>query len=284
MKILLTDTTSPLGQALLYTLEREPYALLCPKDEVDWFDLESVCAYLEQHKPALIINSLGWSEWADAECQQLLIASARHLAKACAKVGGIPLQLSSYRIFGGEKKSCYEVDDRPSPLGVVGRAFWDAERFYGAALDKWLVLRLGWVFGVQPNNRLSNTLTQLRDGQSVAAGSDYIGAPTTVLDAARVTVAIARQVLCGADNWGTFQYVSGDVCSELEFAQLLASVLESEGELKGAVVEPAEQEALQGSAVLSSQRVLEDFGIKPRVWRQGLTETVEQWLEMNAVV
>lgn len=281
MKILLTDSRSPLGQALLHELERQPYALLCPQDALDWGDFESVLSYLQQHQPDLVVNSLGWSEWADASNQQLLINSARNLARGCAEVGSIPLQLSSYRVFGGEQKQCYEIDDRPSPLGVVGRAFWDAERFFETGLDKWLVLRLGWVFGVQPDNRLSNTLQALRAGESVEAGSDYLGAPTTVLDAARVAVAMIRQVLCGADNWGTFQYVSGDVCSELEFAQELALILDGEGELRGGVVEPAAQEALQGSAVLSSQRMLDNFGIKPRTWRQGLADTVRLWLELN---
>lgn len=283
MKILLTDIDSPLGQALLHEFEREPYALICPGDEVNWLSFESVLEYMEWQKPDLIINALGWSEWADVERQQLLISSAKNLAKACAQVGGVPLQLSSYRVFGGEKKECYQINDRPSPLGVVGRAFWDAEGFYDSQLDHWLVLRLGWVFGVQPNNRLSNTLKALRVGESVEAGNDYLGAPTTVLDAARVIVALARQVLCGADNWGVYQYVSGDVCSELEFAQEVATILGAEGELKGSVIEPAGQEALQGSAVLCNQRVLDDFGVRPRTWRQGLPETIRQWLEMTAV-
>lgn len=281
MKILLTDVNSPLGQALLHEFEREPYSLICPGDEVDWLNFESVLEYMEWQKPDLIINALGWSEWADVEQQQLLIASARNLAKACAQTSGVPLQLSSYRVFGGEKKECYQIDDRPSPLGVVGRAFWDAEGFYTPQLEKWLVLRLGWVFGVQANNRLSNTLKALRIGESVEAGNDYVGAPTTVLDAARVIVAMARQVLCGADNWGVYQYVSGDVCSELEFAQEVAAILDGEGELRGGVVEPAGQEALQGSAVLCSQRVLDDFGVRPRTWRQGLPDTIRQWLGMN---
>jgi|TARA_B110000116_G_scaffold212006_1_gene187934 dTDP-4-dehydrorhamnose reductase len=283
VKILLTDTQSPLGQALLHELEREPYALLCPSNEVDWLDFESVSAYLQRHQPDLIINALGWSEWADVEWQQLLIGSARNLAKACAQQGGIPLQLSSYRVFGGEQKDCYEVGDRPSPLGVVGRAFWDAERLYDASLDKWLVLRLGWVFGVQENNRLSNTLQALRSGESVEAGGDYFGAPTTVLDVARVVVAMVRQVLCGADNWGLYQYVSSDICSELEFVQELAAILQETGDFRGAIVEPAEQDALQGSAVLGNQRLLDNFGVKPRTWRQGLGETVRLWLKRNPV-
>lgn len=284
MKILLTDTESPLGQALLHELQREPHALLTPAtDSVDWLSFDSVLAYFEQHQPTLVVNSLGWSEWADVERQKLLITSARNIAKACARVGGIPLQLSSYRVFGGEKKSCYAIKDRPSPLGVVGRAFWDAERFYEPLLEKWLVLRLGWVFGVQGENRLSNTLAALVSGRSVEAGNDYVGAPTTVLDAARVSVAIIRQVLCGANNWGVFQYVSGDICSELEFAQELAAILDGEGKLAGTVVESSNQDALQGSAVMSNQRILDNFGVKPRSWRQGLPDTVRHWLDVNPV-
>jgi dTDP-4-dehydrorhamnose reductase len=98
-----------------------------------------------------------------------------------------------------------------------------------------------------------------------------------------VVVAMVRQVLCGADNWGLYQYVSSDICSELEFVQELAAILQETGDFRGAIVEPAEQDALQGSAVLGNQRLLDNFGVKPRTWRQGLGETVRLWLKRNPV-
>ena len=281
MKLLITDAYSPLGAAISAEFETLNCTLIQPqRDEVDWCDKEAVLAYLQAQSPAMVINTLGWAEREGDDVLVAPVEAARNLALACKQANIVPLHLSSYSVFGGEQRSGYDERDERSPLSEEGEAFAAAEQHFQQMLNHWLCLRVSWLIGAEGDNLLTRLLAGLTAGERVPVCAEMRGAPTAVADVARVVVALVRQVMCGADNWGYFHYCSGDACSQADFAQQVAAILEQEKLLQGELVvaETLRPETEPASAVLNCRRCRDGFGVQLRSWRQGLHSSIKTWL------
>jgi len=290
-KLLLTDAYSSIGRTIWAAFEHTAFSLLTPKmDELNWEDPEQLAEYLERHNVVLVINTLGWSEAPDVAEQLRLVSAAKGLARACLKANVAPLHLSSYLVFGGENKSTYDERDNPSPLGPAGRAYLDAERSFEQHLDEYICLRLGWVLDTQDGSSFSRILSHLtRVGGSFETGHRRRGAPVSIEVVGNVVVAMVKQILCGAENWGVFHCASSDPCTVAEFTDAVAAILEQEGSLKGewSIIEPRDEAALQAkglrpepdSSVLTVRRSRDNFGVQAVSWRKGLKGLIKLWLE-----
>lgn len=280
--LLLTDNRGALGRALEHELEREFFKLVVPAaGEVEWSSAEAVADYIRRVDPDLIINCVGWDDIPGAQQQKLLAVAAKHLAQACAS---IPLiHFSSYTVFGGDTKSIHGEKDEPAPANDVGRAFVAAEQAIAETLKKWICLRVSWVIGSYGENHLTRLLNNLIGNASPMAtvSSRLRGAPTTLSDVARVAVAMAKQISCGAKNWGVMHYCSGESCTEAEFAtqviQTLQQLMELDSDVSLAITEDL-PDGEPVSAVLACRRVRDYFGIQARAWRPSLLPLVKQWL------
>lgn len=278
--LLLTDVMSPLGKSLEHELEREPFKVLVPGAGVNWSDPASFASYMKNHKVDLVLNCRGVEEAYHAGGQAVLLQSARLLADYCA-ASDIPLvHFSSYSVFGGDPKGTHSEKDTPVPMNETGRAFTDAEQLV-AKVPRHIVLRLSWVIGAFGDNLLTRLLSAYLAGASVSVNRRMRGAPTALSDAARVAVALVKQISCGAENWGVMHYCSGDACTEDEFAEHLLQLLIQQQLLTAEpsltlVDEDPEQEP--PSAILGCRRVRDYFGVQARSWRPSLLPLVKQWL------
>ena len=290
-KLLITDAYTSMGRAILAAFEHTAFSLLAPKaSELDWCDTEQLADYIEANNVTLVINTRGWSEAPDAAEQLQLVDVAKSLAEACVKTGVVPLHLSSYRVFGGENKTAYDEQDKPSPLGSAGRAFLEAERCFERHLTEYICLRIGWVIDVQGESYLSRMLSNLTmEGGKFEVGHQRRGAPVSTDIVGRVVLAMVNQILCGSENWGIFHCASSDPCTVAEFTDAVASILDQEGQLlrPWAVTEPVAEDAELAysmlpepdSSVLSVRRSRDNFGIQSVSWRKGLKHLVNIWLE-----
>lgn len=206
--------------------------------------------------------------------------NAEFLANTCAANKAALIYLSSHEVFGGENKTSYDEKDQPAPIKRVGQLLWDAERAVQLNNDRYIILRLSWLMAAEADNVYTRLLSLLGGQAPVRVSSVLRGAPTFIEDAARVIVALMKQVLSQSENWGVYHYASSDACSEWEFADHLRQVLLAQGRAV-AELEDAGSEELESSAVLSCRRSRDDFGIQQRSWRQGVEARVHDWLQLQ---
>jgi dTDP-4-dehydrorhamnose reductase len=281
-KLLLTDVISPLGRALEHELEREPFKLFTPSAaELDWNDSGSVLAYIDLHKPDLIINCRGWEDAYRPGEQTLLVTTARQLAEICAGSDVPLIHFSSYSVFSGNDKGTHNEKDETEPDSDTGRAFVDAEQIISARVNKHIILRLSWIIGAYGDNLLSGLLEAFFAGESVGVNRRLRGAPTALSDAARVAVALSKQIHCGAENWGVMHYCSSDACTQDEFAEQLLQLLIQQQWLTAEpslTLDDSDTADEPLSAILGCRRARDHFGIQARSWRPSLLPLVKQWL------
>ncbi|MDQ2078159.1 sugar nucleotide-binding protein [Marinimicrobium sp. ABcell2] len=280
MKLLLTDATNALGPALEHELERESFNLVVSSaNALDWTQAGAVADYIHTLKPDIVINTLGWAVDPRPDQLELLPKAAANLAAAC-QPGAVPLiHFSSYRVFGCDNKSRHSEKDAPVPNSDAGQSFLAAEQAL-QLLPRHIVLRLSWVLGSYGDNPLTRLLKQLMSGEPVQVNTRLRGAPTAFSDAARVAVAMAKQICCGAENWGVMHYCSSDACTHAEFAeQVIHSLQQLDFLAEPPSVERIDQlpETEPVSAVLSCHKARDNFGIQARSWRPSLVPLIKQW-------
>ncbi len=274
-KLLLTETESALGKALGRGLEENSFTVVCPSaGEVDWQNVQAVSHYLDQHHPGLLINTLGYNG-ADAACSLALAAACRERQILC-------LHISSYRVFGSlwcEERGVDE-SEQPEPVDQVGQDLLAAENAF-QDLDMSLILRLPWIMDPAGDNILTRVASALLTGEKLQVSERCRGCPTTLDDVQRVIVAMVLQLFCGAKNWGILHLHTADSCSEAEFADSIARLLEKEGHTIGEIDvnrDPACR-LMEGCGLLKGARCMNNFGIQLRSWRQDLKPLVKEWLK-----
>ena len=286
MKLLLTDATNPLGEALAHQLERHTFGLVTPEPGLlDWTDKAELTNWLGSVGPSLVLNTLGWSPSLTQSQQASLPAVTRALAQACRSPDIPIIHFSSYRVFDGSPKSGHSERDQPEPQSDQGRAWLAAEEALATGKKRWLVLRLSWILTGRGPGLLTRFLSAARAGEPVRANARLRGAPTLLSDVVRVVVAIIQQIDCGAGNWGLMHYASGQACNQAELAEAVLRVLAGlrpDWELPAVQRDEALPDLEPVSAVLSCRRLRDGFGIHARDWEPGLKLLTQQWLHSHS--
>ena len=281
LKLLLTDTHSSLGRSLLHDLERESFNLLAPDmQELDWADAAAVDSYIHHRRPDLVINTFGLDALIAGQGADIFLRAAANLASTSGARDTPIIHLSSYQLFSGDK-STHSEKDPVNPLSETGRVLMAAEQEMATLAPRHICLRSSWMIGAYGDNLLTRLLEGYLGGRAVQANRRLRGAPTTLADLSRVIVALAKQISCGAENWGVLHYCSGDACTEEEFAEHLLQLLIQQQLLTAepsltiiddsSTTEPA-------SAILTCRIIRDSFGVQSRSWRPSLLPLVRQWL------
>jgi len=288
MRLLLLGSDNALGQALLREASREGIEFSAPPTPATGFKPTELATLLAQWQqagdsalPSALVNLTHYFDGFQAEnprldALQTQLGISAQLAKICGKNGSILLQPSSYLVFDGLRPIAYGEEESSAPLGRRGQMLARMEEAVRAACPQHLVLRFGWLLDESGGGYLDRFLRRAALGGALPAADDRRGSPTPVDDAARVLLAVLKQLDCAAPLWGTYHYGGQEASTSLAMQQaileeaalfrppLAATLLAQPHELCADAKEEPQH------AVLSCKKILSTFGIKPRAWRVGL--------------
>ncbi|GAB2190873.1 sugar nucleotide-binding protein [Sessilibacter sp. MAH1] len=275
--VLITDTQCALGAVIVKELLESSFDVTILSDDSGrWHEPDFTLAYLAKNAPNLVINNFGWSDNGNSLNLENHLAVAQCLVDGCRNIGSPLIQLSNYRVFSG-KKSGFIESDEPVARDNIGEVYLNSEKIV-EALDKHLILRLGWVLGASGSNLLTEIASKFVAGDDAAIFSERRGSPVGHHDVARIILALVKQISCGSENWGTFHYSSSDACTEGEFAREVLSELQSSFDLGTITANVVEMDSEPVSAALGYKRLMDNFGIQPKMWRQSLSTELGLWV------
>lgn len=290
MRILVCGAAGQVGRELLgraeaYGLE----ALGLPRSRLDITDAGQVLDVVRQLKPALIINAAAYTHVDNAETQHEQAYSvnregAANLAGA-ARDSSIPLlHISTDYVFSGDAEKPYREDDQVAPTGVYGQSKLAGEAAIQSVLDRHLILRTSWVYGVYGHNFVKTMLRlgSQRDALSVVA--DQFGCPTQAGSIADTLLQLARRFADqGTLAWGLYHYSGRSPCSWFDFAveifrqAHLAGMLGKRPEVSpistAQYPTPARRPAW---SVLDCSKFESTFGLATRDWHDDLAVVLEK--------
>ena len=97
--------------------------------------------------------------------------------------------ISTDYVFDGQGERPWEPDDKCyAPLNVYGQSKLDGELAVSSILDKYFIVRIAWVFGLNGKNFIKTMINVGKTHDTVRVVNDQIGTPTYTLDLARLLV------------------------------------------------------------------------------------------------
>jgi dTDP-4-dehydrorhamnose reductase len=196
----------------------------------------------------------------------------------------LPLvHISTDYVFDGAKTAAYSERDTISPLGVYGRSKAAGETSIRETLERHLILRTSWVYGVYGANFLKTVLQLVRTRNELRIVADQRGCPTGTADLARAVLSIAPRLADRDLIWGTYHFAGNGVTTWHGFATEIVAAQAAFTRHRPNVVPitTAEYPTLArrpANSELDSSRFAEIFGFRAADWRDRTREVVSALL------
>ena len=161
---------------------------------LDITDPDAVHAMLVEEAVDIIVNCAAFTNVDAAETQaelaeRLNARAPEILACEMRRSGGLLVHISTDYVFDGQGERPWEPDDKCyAPLNVYGQSKLDGELAVSSILDKYFIVRIAWVFGLNGKNFIKTMINVGKTHDTVRVVNDQIGTPTYTLDLARLLV------------------------------------------------------------------------------------------------
>ena len=167
-----------------------------PYVQMDITDEAAVRRTVEELKPDVIIHCAAWTNVDGAEApenrekvHQINAVGTENIAKAAKAVYAKMVYISTDYVFDGQGTRPWEPDDKCyAPLNVYGQSKLDGELAVSRILEKYFIVRIAWVFGLNGKNFIKTMINVGKTHDTVRVVNDQIGTPTYTLDLARLLV------------------------------------------------------------------------------------------------
>ncbi len=219
MKILVTGVKGQLGHDVVKELEgRGIEAIGVDIEEMDITDAASVEKVIKETAPDAVIHCAAYTAVDAAEeneelCRKVNADGPRYIANVCKELDIRMLQVSTDYVFSGEGERFWEPEDEGDPRSVYGRTKYEGELEVREILEKYFIVRIAWVFGVNGKNFVKTMLNLAKTHDTIRVVNDQFGSPTYTFDLARL---LADMIL--TEKYGVYHATNEGTCSWYEFA------------------------------------------------------------------
>ena len=115
-----------------------------------------------------------------------------NIAAVCKKLDCKMIYISTDYVFDGQGDTPWEPDCKDyKPLNVYGQTKLEGELAVANTLEKFFIVRIAWVFGLNGKNFIKTMLTIGKKFDTLRVVCDQIGTPTYTLDLSRLLVDMA---------------------------------------------------------------------------------------------
>lgn len=220
MKILVTGVNGQLGYDVCRALKKRGNCEFrgIDIDDLDITDEAAVHRYIGEYKPDAVIHNAAFTAVDKAElypkaCERVNAFGTKFLAEAAKEAGAKFIYVSTDYVFDGMKGGAYEPTDAKNPVSVYGKTKSAGEDLVIAATDKYFIVRISWVFGVNGGNFVKTMLRLAETKGEINVVCDQIGSPTYTADLAFLLCDMIE-----TDRYGIYHATNEGVCSWYEFA------------------------------------------------------------------
>ena len=172
--------------------------------------------------PDAVIHCAAWTavdaaEDADkqAKVQAINVQGTANIAAVCRELDCKMMYISTDYVFNGQGETPWDPDCKDyQPLNYYGETKLGGELAVSSALEKYFIVRIAWVFGLNGKNFIKTMLQLGKTHDKLRVVCDQIGTPTYTLDLARLLADMIE-----SDKYGYYHATNeGGYISWYEFA------------------------------------------------------------------
>ena len=218
MKVLVTGVKGQLGHDVVNELEKRGHqAIGVDVEEMDITDETAVKTVITGAAPDAVIHCAAYTAVDAAEdhedlCRRVNALGTGYVASVCRDLNCKLMYISTDYVFNGQGTRPWEPDDERQPLNVYGQTKYEGELAV-ETLEKYFIVRIAWVFGVNGKNFIRTMLNLGQTRDSLTVVDDQIGSPTYTFDLARLLADMIE-----TDRYGRYHATNTGLCSWYEFA------------------------------------------------------------------
>ena len=219
MKVFVTGVKGQLGYDVVNELEKRGLESIgVDIQEMDITDADSVDRVIGEATPDAVIHCAAYTAVDAAEdnveiCRKVNAEGTQNIANMCKKLDIPMIYISTDYVFDGQGERPWLPDDERAPLNVYGQTKYEGELAVQNTLDKYFIVRIAWVFGVNGKNFVKIMLNLGRTRDHLTVVNDQFGSPTYTYDLARLLVDMIQ-----TDKYGIYHATNEGICTWYEFA------------------------------------------------------------------
>ena len=189
---------------------------------MDITDSQQIRQVLESVKPDVVVHCAAWTavDLAEDEDKQEKVRSinaggTQNIATVCKALDCKMVYISTDYVFDGQGTEPWQPDCKAyKPLNVYGQTKLEGELAVAGTLEKYVIVRIAWVFGLNGNNFIKTMLNVGKKFDTLRVVNDQIGTPTYTLDLSRLLVDMVE-----TDKYGYYHATNeGGFISWYDFA------------------------------------------------------------------
>lgn len=164
--------------------------------QMDITNSEEVTETIKKVNPDVVVHCAAWTAVDLAEESEnkekvmaINVGGTENIARVCKELDCKMVYISTDYVFDGYGTRPWEEDCKDyAPLNVYGESKLMGEKVVSLNLDKYFIVRIAWVFGVNGNNFIKTMLKVGKKFDTLKVVNDQIGTPTYTYDLSRLLV------------------------------------------------------------------------------------------------
>lgn len=285
MKVLLIGSNGQLGSDIVRTKPDKVELTTFNKQSLDIIDRENTFRILKGIRPDVLINTAAYVKVDDAEDNieeafKINALVVKNLVDACNEIDSAILHISTDYVFDGQKKPIpYDEYDGANPLNAYGITKYAGELFVKNYSSKFYIIRTASLYGKsgasgKGGNFVFTVLDKLRKRQAMKVVNDIHMSPTCTYDLAQEI----WRLIIEKSPYGLYHSANSGHCTWYEFAKMISSISDIEGEIIPISHEeyPTKAKRPLWSPLISVK------GIKLRRWEEALEAFLREILRNPA--
>ena len=219
MRVLVTGVKGQLGYDVVNECKKQgidPVGV--DIEEMDITDEAAVRKVITESNVEAVIHCAAYTAVDAAEdnvdlCRKVNAGGTENIAKVCKELDLKMMYISTDYVVDGQGERPWQPDDERHPLNVYGQTKCEGEYAVEKYLDKYFIVRIAWVFGVNGKNFIKTMLRLGKERGAVSVVNDQIGSPTYTFDLAVLLVDMIQ-----TEKYGRYHATNEGLCSWYEFA------------------------------------------------------------------
>ena len=163
---------------------------------MDITNAAAVAETIKSVKPDVVVHCAAWTavDLAEDEDKKAKVFAINaegtaNIARVAKEIDAKMVYISTDYVFDGQGTSPWKPDCKDyKPLNVYGESKLKGELAVSGTLEKFFIVRIAWVFGLNGKNFIKTMLNVGQSHDTVRVVYDQIGTPTYTLDLSRLLV------------------------------------------------------------------------------------------------
>lgn len=200
MKILVTGIAGMLGSTLGPTLQKRGHKIYATDidtaDNIEYLDVrdyKEVNRFVDTIKPDMVMHLAAETDVDKCEQQPdhaylTNTIGTQNVALTCQKHNIEMVYISTIGVFYGDQAEPYTEFDAPNPINVYGKSKLEGEKIVKNLLQRYYIVRAGWMVGGGPDKDkkfVGKIIRLMQEKNNLKAVNDKIGSPTFTVDFSR---------------------------------------------------------------------------------------------------